>query len=904
MSSRWATIFSPSSLDPDNALPAVSPVRFEAAWSAWTVRHNRRALVVAALLILTFHPLFIALDRVVMAPDAQRIVLGVRAVSWGLALLALLARNTALFERHTHFVTGALIATAGGSICAMTHYFGGLRSPYSNGLMLVMVGAGLVFLWPARVALLIHGAMVLGFVVINWPDLANLLDTRVIIPLSFVLSTSLVVTTGQAYAYRRERQTVTDQLRLELASERLRVAADEIRRRERFKSRFFANITHDLKTPLAMILSPLELMIDGDHGPVTDGQRTTLRSIYRNGAQLLKLIGDLLDLSRIEEARLRLRIAEHDLSAFLRGLCAQCAPLVDRKQISLVYDGPETPLMVWVDLDRIERVFVNLIANAARFTPVQGRIEIGVRLDENHASVWMQDSGPGFPEGDSQRIFERFYQSEQEAPNVRPERGGTGIGLALAKELVDLHGGDIHASSKPGEGALFVVSLRLGREHFSDDVLERRTLEREVAAERRDSPLADFTRDISMRNDFRFLDLAKATERRVVDRDENERDHEHTVLVVEDTPDVARLVHITLHQTMRVILASDGAQGLQLAKKLRPDLIVTDLMMPVMDGLALTRTLREDPDLREIPIVMLTARGDLEDRLAGVDTGVNAYLTKPFSPRELLATVRANIRRTDQTVQSVMRSQMASLETVAGGLAHEINNPLNYIKQSLTLIERDLNALGASSLNEAQTEAARGRIENFLKTARSGVTRIGGTVALMQRYAKEGYNRSPQPLDLFAMTRDVAAIVGPATGSKGALQLSLDGVGAIEGVADELQQVVSNLVQNAIEASPEHVGRVVVRGRVDGDEVVLQVSDNGPGVAPENRRRVFRPFFTTKEAGKGTGMGLAIVWRVIAEHQGTIAITESELGGACFTVRIPMAQSASSSGRAAAPEGV
>ncbi|MEZ4390798.1 MAG: ATP-binding protein [Polyangiales bacterium] len=865
------------------------------------MRHNRRALVVAALLILTFHPLFIALDRVVMSPEAQRIVLGVRAVSWALAALAVLARRTVFFERHAHLVTGALIATAGGSICVMTHYFGGLRSPYSNGLMLVMVGAGLVFLWPARVALTIHGTMVLGFVAINWPDLANVLDTRVIIPLSFVISTSLVVATGQEYTYRRERKTVGDQLRLELASERLREAADEIRRRERFKSRFFANITHDLKTPLAMILSPLELLIDGDHGPVTDGQRTTLRSIYRNGAQLLKLIGDLLDLSRIEEARLRLRIAEQDLSAFLRGLCAQCAPLVERKQIDLVFDGPETPVMVWVDGDRIERVFVNLIANAARFTPNQGRIEVGVRLDESRASVWVQDSGPGFPESDSQRIFERFYQSEQESPNVRPERGGTGIGLALAKELVDLHGGDIHATSKPGEGALFVVSLRLGREHFSDDVLERRTLEREVAAERRDSPLADFTRDISMRNDFRFLDLAKATERRVVERDEHERDHEHTVLVVEDTPDVARLVHITLHQTMRVIIASDGAQGLQLASKLRPDLIVTDLMMPVMDGLSLTRRVREDPELREIPIVMLTARGDLEDRLAGVDTGVNAYLTKPFSPRELLATVRANIRRTDQTVQAVMRSQMASLETVAGGLAHEINNPLNYIKQSLTLIERDLAALDAAS--EAQRGAARGRIESFLNTARSGVVRIGGTVSLMQRYAKEGYNRAPQPLDLFAMTRDVADVVGPATGAKGVLQLSLEGVGAIEGVADELQQVVSNLLQNAIEAAPEEGGRVVVRGRLDGDEVLLQVSDNGPGVSPENRRRVFRPFFTTKEAGKGTGMGLAIVWRVIAEHQGTITITESELGGACFTVRIPTAQGSRGSDRPRAEAG-
>jgi signal transduction histidine kinase len=180
-------------------------------------------------------------------------------------------------------------------------------------------------------------------------------------------------------------------------------------------------------------------------------------------------------------------------------------------------------------------------------------------------------------------------------------------------------------------------------------------------------------------------------------------------------------------------------------------------------------------------------------------------------------------------------------------------------------------------------------VETFMKTARSGVTRISGTVALMQRYAKEGYSRAPQPVDLFAMTRDVVAMVAPATGSRAEVSLDLPGGGDVEGVADELQQVVSNLVQNAIEASPEGRGRVAVRGAVEGDAVVLRVSDNGPGVPPEDRLRVFRPFFTTKEAGKGTGMGLAIVWRVLHEHRGTIAVTPSDEGGACFTVRLPRA---------------
>jgi signal transduction histidine kinase len=485
-----------------------------------------------------------------------------------------------------------------------------------------------------------------------------------------------------------------------------------------------------------------------------------------------------------------------------------------------------------MDIDRMERVLVNLLSNAARFTPVGGRIEIGVSLADERATIWVQDSGPGFPAARRRRgSSSASTRSESDSAGNRDRSAAARASASRSPRsswTCTAETSDA-SSSCPGRA----------RSSWSRCASAARTSRRTCSsaarwsarspAERRDSPLADFTRGIAARDDFRLLDIANATERRVVERDQSERDHEHTVLVVEDTPDVARLVHLTLHQTMRVFIAGDGAQGLAMAKKLRPDVIVTDLMMPVMDGLELTRRIREDEALRQIPVVMLTARGDLEDRLAGVETGVNAYLTKPFSTKELLATVRANIRRSDVAVSAAMRSQqMASLETVAGGLAHEINNPLNYIKQSLALIERDLSALAVEG-------PARARVETFMKTARSGVTRISGTVALMQRYAKDGYSRAPQPVDLFAMTRDVVALVAPATGSRAEVSVEVSGSGEVEGVPDELQQVLSNLVQNAIEATPEGRGRVSVRGAVEGGFVVLRVTDNGPGSGDERR---------------------------------------------------------------------
>ncbi len=877
----------PSPNAPAETLTPVDPASLEAAWATWTVRTNRRGLMVAAGLILVLHPIFAALDRYVIPPEALPRVWLVRAVSFGLALLALALRDTRLFERHAHAISSGLILSAGWSICVMTREFGGLRSPYASGLLLVMFGAGLIFLWPLRVALANAGLLVAVFAGLNHHELFGAWDSSMAIPLFFVGGTALVVTTGQQYAYRRDRQTVTDRLRIELADAQLREASAQIQERERFKSRFFANMTHELKTPLAMILSPVELLLEEEAGAFSESQRATLRGVYRNGARLLKLIGDLLDLSRIEESRLRLRVDEHDLRDHLGGLCQQCAPLFERKRVALVFAPGDQPARAWIDPDRMERVFVNLLSNAARFTPVEGRVEVGVEADPEAVRVWVQDNGPGFPAEEGLRVFERFYQVGAEAGTPRYDKGGTGIGLALAREIVELHGGTIRAESSPGRGARFEVTLRRGRDHLGPEVLERRTREREVIAERREDPMADFTRDFASREDFRFLEVASATERRVVERDRDEASHPHTVLVVEDTPDVARLVHMTLRGSMRVLVAADGSKGLELARRERPDLVVTDLMMPVMDGLELTRSLRDDPSLRHIPVVMLTARGDLEDRLAGAETGVSAYLAKPFSPRELLATVRAHLRRSDLSLDASMQAQMASLETVSAGLAHEINNPLNYIKQAVVLIARDVDALvppGAAADDPAQQ--ARARIGRFLDTARAGVARIGGTVGVMQRYAREGYTPTMGPVDLFALARDAAAVVGPATGNADALVLDLPGEGVVSGLADALQQVVTNLVQNALEAAPPEGGRVAVVGRIAEGWVILQVSDNGPGVAAADRARIFRPFFTTKDAGRGMGMGLSIVWRVVRAHGGSIVVGEADGGGALFTLRL------------------
>jgi signal transduction histidine kinase len=675
-----------------------------------------------------------------------------------------------------------------------------------------------------------------------------------------------------------------------VAQERARV--EEL---DRFKSKFFASITHELKTPLTMILASLDLLIDGELGSVTALQRSTLQAMSRSGIKLLKLIGDLLDLSKLEESRLRLRIDEHDLVVYLRGLLQQTAPLAERKAVGVQFSADRDEILAWCDLDRMERVFINLLSNAFKFTPSGGVVSVHVTDEGPSVLVSVADTGPGFPVSLSARLFERFFQVEDDAPHAH---GGAGIGLALARELVELHRGTISAESEPDKGATFSVRLLKGRDHFDPSVLDRRSRQTDKPKGQRASDVGLAGWDLGFEGRYRFIDIDQATEKRVVQRDVDEGQRAHTVLVVEDTPDVVRVVHLALRQHFRVFSAPDGAKGFAMAVEHRPTLIITDLTMPEVDGLELTRRLRADARTRHIPVVMLTARGDLDDRVLGLETGVNAYLTKPFAPKELLSTVRSLLNTQESTAELLLSQQAASLESIAGGLAHEIRNPLNYIKNAVLSIHRDVEEL-ASKLNggqplsqaeKAQLEKGSVRMKRMFDTAESGVKRIGSTVDLMLRYSREGYTRALQPYDVYAAVRDVIEVVVPATGSDAKVETSFVGDGTIECVPEEINQLTTNLIQNGLEAVSPGKGLVEIAGRVEGGELVLTFRDNGAGIKPEDQSRIFTPFFTTKDVGLGLGMGLTITRRCVVALGGSISVRSTPNTGTEFTVRLPRDQ--------------
>lgn len=900
----------------------------EDAWQSWLVDRNRRGARIAFWLTIVIYPAFAILDLLTAPREKLPLLLGTRLLvsAWSVFLLASL--NQPRFIRYWKAMTTVHALMLGFGISVMVMVMGGISTPYYAGLNLSMMGVGLLFVWSLRQAALTHGLITASYILPNvfsataeqWVagGAANVL---------FVVSTAAVVTTAQYFGFRAYREQVERQRVLERTTANLAAAHEQLKTLDAFKSQFFANITHELKTPLAMVLSPMELLLQGDLGPTTEPQKATINSMLRSGMKLLKLINDLLDLSRIEQAQIRIVAQEQDLAAYLTGLVRQAEVLAQRKGISLTFATDVPSALVWCDLERIERVIVNLLSNALKFTAPGGKV--AVRLVDKAAlvQVVVTDNGPGFPPEHAQRLFERFFQVDMGGTR---QHGGAGIGLALARELVELHGGRISAHSEPGQGAEFTVELLKGTGHLRPDQVAKgetilggraqlgpnapgdapsvapsgRGLTELAHAATLATPAGDIlghTVELDSREKFRWLDLAEATERRVVERDEDEHLRRWTVLIVDDTPDVIRVVHLSLRQEFKVLTAPDGQRGLDLALRERPDLIITDLMMPVLDGNQLVQRLRAEPSMAHLPIIMLTARGAVEDRVVGLETGVNAYMTKPFSPRELITTARSLLSAREQQAQRLLDQRLDSLESIASGIAHEINNPLNYIHNALQRLQLDWQQLLTASAGAPASAADAPlpallaedltrldqRAQRMFAAADAGVTRISGTVDQLGRYAREGYSRAPHDYDLWQAVRDIAALIVPATGRAVDLTMATRGDGWIRCVPDELNQALGNLIQNAVEAADPAKPKVLVDGDQTGDFVVIRVVDNGAGIADADRLRIFEPFFTTKGPGSGMGMGLTITRRVIHAAGGTINADCPAAGGTCMTVRLP-----------------
>jgi signal transduction histidine kinase len=867
---------------------------FRERWRLWLLAHNRRGTRMLLWIVLALYPAFGVLDYLLAPRSAWPVLWGTRGLVTLATLVMFALLNRRLFARWGDLLSAGYMVICALGISVITIFLGGLDSPYYAGLTLAMVATGLLFVRPPRMVLITHAGIVASFVVPNALMHGLAVSPAAASNLFFLIATALIASVGQILMFRGAREQVRSQIINEETQRGLEYAHQQLQQIDRLKSQFFANITHELRTPITMILAPLEHLLSGDCGPLTATQRSYLEANRRNGIRLLKLINDLLDLAKLEEGFLRLRLERNDLRQMLEDVLAYARPLAARKKLTLDLDVRSTSSDLHVDVEKMERVIVNLLSNALKFTE-SGGVTISMERVEREVRIAVADSGIGIAAEYVERTFDRF---SQEDTSITRRYGGTGIGLAYAKEIVELHGGLITVSSQPGQGSSFVVHLREG-DQLPEEVREQRLTPEPPRRGKRqqDQEPREWAQGLQRQLDYRFAEIDQVTDRRLVARAQGLPGQAPRVLVVEDNHEILELINLQLRARYQVYVATDGRQGLELAQRERPDLIVTDYMMPEMDGLTMLKKLREDPRLAEIPVVMLSARSQAPDRVAAREAGADVYLAKPFSPRELEAVMRQLLGKQGRHIQDIMRAHAEGLETISAGLAHEIYNPLNFIKNAHLVIadsvDRLLRALPGLPVDRAQLiDKARQRIDRMVGSAGRGVERIEKVVELIRRYAREGFPTEPSDVDFDGAVQEVTALVAPQEelhpGLETAVLLDLRAEGrAVRAIAEELNQVIRSLIQNALEAVGPG-GQVRIKTRVAEGQILFEVSDNGPGIEAEGLARIFSPFYTTK-AGSGRGLGLAIVQVVVARLGGSVEVGSVPGMETTFRVRLPAA---------------
>ncbi|MCF0072895.1 ATP-binding protein [Dyadobacter sp. CY261] len=422
----------------------------------------------------------------------------------------------------------------------------------------------------------------------------------------------------------RERNLQNEKLALEKIvrerTEKILVQTEELKEMDRIKSRFFANLSHEFRTPLTLILTPLEEQIK----KTPPAEREGLLIMKRYASRLAELVNQLLNLSRLEAGKMELRIRQGDLAQFLYILATSFESLAQHKQIKFTNNQDLHGHSFWFDADKLEKIVINLLSNAFKFTPSRGEVVFSAYMIEKEDRNWLQikvsDTGQGIAPGEQERIFESFYQSRQ---TVEDHQGGTGLGLALVKELVNLHHGHIALQSEVGKGTTFTVALAVDREAYSPDQIV-------------DLPMEEFSAETANAvNEMATEVLAENPEKEV--QYPEQRD---SILIVEDNPELRNYMAKQLESEFTVYTAADGTAGLDEAKRMMPGLIISDLMMPGLDGMELTSRVKSDERTSHIPVILLTAKGGQESRIDGLKTGADDYLIKPFSMEELSVRVR------------------------------------------------------------------------------------------------------------------------------------------------------------------------------------------------------------------------------------------------------------------------
>jgi len=702
---------------------------------------------------------------------------------------------------------------------------------------LIMFGTAILFPAPLPAVIATVGLLPLGYLGLAVATGQELGDKQFISNLMLLVDTALIACIGNRVVTNLFLREVTLRIDLEKANERLREL-------DRLKSEFFANVSHELRTPLTLILAPAASLSRQSHGPLAPGQRVFVETIHRNATRLLQLINDLLLLAKLESGEPRIDRVPVDVDSTVLRLTREAQAYAHSLELQLEVEVEPGGPFVWNGDERhLDRIVLNLISNACKFSRPGGVVRVGVGSDREGIWLSVSDQGVGIAPQDVDRIFDRFVQVESSASR---RSQGTGIGLSIVKQLVTLHGGRISVQSEPDRGSTFLVHL--------------------AATPRVSASIGPSTSPEVQKVKLEPTVLAPV---------QATGTSGPRVAVVEDNPDLLAFLAQELGRWYRISPFPDSTEAVRAMVADPPDLIVSDIMMPGLDGIALARRIRAARETAEVPVLLLSAREEVDAKLAGFEAGADDYVHKPFDMQELHARIELHLRLRAQARQLrealeqlkkaettlVQSEKMVALGRMIAGVAHEMNNPIHFLRGNLALLRKRLALDGAGPL---------------LADIDESVERITAITRQLLLFGRKQSSDSSVSVRLSEVVPLAVKMIAPHTPKGVRIVQQVDGE-VVRANPQDLFQVILNIVHNAVQAVDPQSGEVRIAAVSRGDRVELSVIDNGCGISKENLSRIFDPFFTTKPPGSGTGLGLSIVQELVAAQQGTVRV-ESELG--------------------------
>lgn len=673
-------------------------------------------------------------------------------------------------------------------------------------------------------------------------------------------------------------------LRNALAHEEERKRAEALAELDRAKTTFFSNVSHEFRTPLTLMLGPLEDILAESNRSLHSKDRDQLILVYQNALRLLKLVNSLLEFSRIESNRAEASYKPTDLAMFTHELASSFESAVRKAGLEYRVNCP--PLTVPINIDRSmwEKIVLNLLSNALKFT-FEGFIEIAIAETPAHAVLIVRDSGVGIPAEDLQNIFKRFHRVQ----NSRSRSfEGTGIGLALVKELVAIHQGSIEVNSKRGGGTTFKILIPKGTAHLDPTRIESN-----------DPPALTTTIGTASYVNEASLWTEPATAVKPVQR--SKKDDRVVILVVDDNAQMVKYLSRLLEEFWEVETAKDGVDALAMIRTRRPNLVLSDVMMPNMNGFELLSAIRDDEQLQTIPVILLSARAGQEATIEGLEKGANDYLVKPFYAGELIARIKAQLdvsatrldnvilekRVRERTLELERTNQ--ELEQFAYVASHDLQEPLRKIRTFASLLED----------NHSKSPA-----KEYVRKISAASQRMSMLITNLLNFSRlTGSAPEFEDTDLEKVFDDVLKDFDLLVAEKNA-RIIRSALPVINAIPLQIYQLFHNLVSNALkftdsDRQPEInidaslMSREEIRTfpTLDPDAVhyKVEVIDNGIGFDQQYADQIFTIFkrLNPTTAYSGTGIGLALCKKIVLNHSGVLFATSKKDQGAVFTVILP-----------------